>query len=178
MQNANTALQTRPVTPVVDAEVVPDTTLQPLSPVVPPPALTPEQLAEDAAEGAARRAGNSHDRLTHFETLALLDLYHREKLTQVQIAKRLNVNQSTVSRTLAKYADTTALAKQRLRARSEEIVEKIIDNGEAKDLIKLLKGIKTDDGTRVLEADREFASGKPAKDGRPNVYVGVKVDVK
>jgi len=158
--------------------------LAPIRPDTPAPlrsesGLSVEQHDEDHADAriARRRQGN-HAYLTELERQEIVTLYYERRWTQMRIAKKLGVDQSTISRTLARYIDTTRLAKMRVRARAEEIMDKIIDTAEPKELIKLLKGTKTPDGARVVDAEREFVTGgKGGGSGATNVAVGVKVTV-
>lgn len=182
----NYETETVGVSSVVDAVVVdgavgatalshPLAPLHPSAPAV--SSLTPAQVAEDAQDGHIQRARGEGSEFTPNERETILDLYYNRKLTQTQIAKQLGVHQSTVSRLLGRYRDTTTLGKLRLKARTEEILDKAIDiaieQKDVKELVRLLKGTKTPDGVRVVEPDREFVTGKGGKDGGPNIFVNM-----
>lgn len=140
---------------VVDAEVLP------------PPALSPADAssvqAADATEGAVVldlvEKEKGRKRLIPSEIRVLLDL-HQRGLSQNQIARRLNVAQSTVAYWLSSFDDTRPLAKARLRAGALELAERVIERANPEEAIKTLQGLD------VLES-------KKGGDGGVKVIIGV-----
>lgn len=96
--------------------------------------------------------------------------------TQVELAKKFGRNQSTISRVVSRYVDTTQLARRRLKARAEEMADKIADKGNAGDLRKVLEGLKMPDGERVLDP-KPPPHGNENSGNRSQVLVGVKIQL-
>jgi predicted transcriptional regulator len=71
-----------------------------------------------------------------------------EGLTQVQIAQRLDCDQSAVSQWLSKLADTTDTAKSYLRGSALRMAQNIVKKGRAADHVAALKGLS------VLQEER------------------------
>jgi predicted transcriptional regulator len=70
---------------------------------------------------------------------------------QTKIAEALGVSQSTVSKWLAEMADTTEDATEYLRSKALHMAENVVSNGQARDHIAVLKGLKVlaDDMSQV-----------------------------
>jgi transcriptional regulator len=85
-------------------------------------------------------------RLTAEEIGIMLRL-RQDGLTQTEIAQRLDCDQKAVSKWLSKLADTTDAAKSYLRGSALRMAKNVVRNGQARDHIQALKGL------RVLEAD-------------------------
>jgi hypothetical protein len=102
---------------------------------------TAEAIAEWATEKAKPAVSPSYTRLTDADRITILKL-HDEGLTQVEIAKRLDRAQSTISDVLTAYADTTITAKRYLAAKALRMAENIVENGQPRDHVATLKGLK------------------------------------
>lgn len=188
--------------PVVDAEVVPEL----LPPQVPvstaltvassvsssPDDLTPEQDAEALILAQSPPEETDADRmfalspegkkkartLTPYEIKKVLRLYRDKKHTQWDIARMLQVNQSSISRCLATYEDTRIQAELLRNARAEEAMNRLFDKDEDADsrtvLLKVLQGTKTKDGARLIEHKPQ--AGKD-NGSAPQIFVGLKVNI-
>jgi hypothetical protein len=94
------------------------------------------------AEGQAKPADSpNYTRLTDADRITILKLSD-EGLSQVEIAKRLDRAQSTISDVLTAYADTTITAKRYLAAKALRMAENIVENGQPRDHVATLKGLK------------------------------------
>jgi orotate phosphoribosyltransferase-like protein len=80
------------------------------------------------------------------QVVTLLEL-HKLGKTQTEIAHTLGCDQGTVSRWLAKLTDTTELASSYLRGKALHMAKNVVKNGQARDHVAALKGLK------VLEDD-------------------------
>jgi IS30 family transposase len=78
--------------------------------------------------------------MTDAERALVLQL-DRDGLTQVQIAQRLNRNQSTISDWLAHCTDSTDQAKRYLRGQALTMAQNIVKRGKARDHVVALKGL-------------------------------------
>jgi hypothetical protein len=159
-----------------------------------PDTLTPEQAAEALQLALDPKADSTADQifdefgpgkqtkgikvreLSHYEQMLVLELYYKKKFNQCKVAAILHCHQATISRVLAKYADTSVLAKRTLSAGAQQMAERVVKDAKPKELIKVLKGIKTPDGIRVLEPERDYGAGHGGQPVNP-IYVGVKVEI-
>ncbi len=156
----------------ISVEVVPESTSTALAN---PEALTSEQLEEiDAERRQSIGKGKGHE-LSNWETMRILEMYHKEKKTQMEIARYIHCNQSTVSKIINKYRSTTDLGKMLLQANAMQLVEKLVQTENPKVIAKVLAGLKGSDGTRLIEAERDF--GGPAGPAGNQIFVGVKVNL-
>lgn len=87
--------------------------------------------------------------------------YHKDGLTQVQIAQRLGCDQKTISNWLGKLTDTSDAAKSYLRGQALSMAQNIVKKGRSADHIKALEGIS------VLA---------PGPSGGITVQIGVRAD--
>lgn len=96
------------------------------------PWQTPEAIARWAEKQAPPADSPTYKRMTTAERLLVVKL-HDDGLTQVEIAQRLGRSQSTISDTLAEFADTTELAKRYFDANALSMAENVVRNGTARD---------------------------------------------
>lgn len=75
------------------------------------------------------------------EEIGLVLKLHKEGLTQAAIAQRLDCDQSTVSKWLARLTDTTETAKAFLRGQAFRMARNLVVNGRASDHGKALVGL-------------------------------------
>lgn len=134
--------------------------------------LTPAQEREYRRLSRLRGHHGPKSALSAQETIEILQRYHTHGQTQQTIAKAMELNQGAVSRTLAKYADDTVLAKTVLQANATTMAERFIKKASPKELLQALKRLKTPSGERLLDADRPAAV--PAT---PTVLLGVKLEL-
>jgi predicted transcriptional regulator len=62
----------------------------------------------------------------------------KKGLTQTEIAKRLQVNQATISRVLSEWDDSRALAKAKLRAGAAELAQRVIEKANVAESLDVL----------------------------------------
>ena len=82
----------------------------------------------------------NYTRLTRSDVGVLLKL-HKDGLTQMEIAKRLGCDQTTVSNWLVDLNDTTDVAKSYLRGQGLRMAQNIVRKGLPRDHVATLKGI-------------------------------------
>ena len=111
--NGNSSLDARTTLPTMGSELV----------TTPPRSNTPKQ----------KRLSNTD------KAFALR--YSTDGLTQVEIAKRLGVTQSSISQWLSQCEDTSVEAGQYFRGKALPTAEKIVKKGKTSDLVKVLQGI-------------------------------------
>lgn len=92
------------------------------------------------AEGQSKSHRKPTKRLTAEEIGLLLKL-HKDGLTQVAIAQRLDCDQAAVSRWLNKLTDSTETAKSYLRGSALQMAQNIVRRGRAADHVAALKGL-------------------------------------
>lgn len=93
-----------------------------------------------AEQQAAPAHTPKYKRLTDTEKAFALR-YAADGLTQVDIAKRLGVTQSAISRWLAQCDDTTVQAKSYLRGSALRMAEKVVKHGDPATQLKALQGV-------------------------------------
>jgi hypothetical protein len=109
-----------------------------------------DSQAADIVKWAEREDAKSHRKTTRHltsEEVGLLLKLHQDGLTQTEIAQRLDRDQAAISRWLQKLTDTTDVAKSYLRGSALRMAKNVVRNGQARDHIQALKGL------RVLEPD-------------------------
>jgi len=102
------------------------------------------------AAWAEKQDAKSHRKPTRHltaEEVGLLLKLRQDGLTQAEIAQRLDRDQAAISRWLQKLTDTTDVAKSYLRGSALRMAKNVVQNGQARDHIQALKGLK------VLEDD-------------------------
>ena len=97
------------------------------------------------AKWAERKSGKptdtpKYDRLTRTD-LGLLVKYHRQGMTQVEIAQRLGCSQSTVSKWVNDLTDTREPAKEYLAGSALRMAQNIVKRGMARDHVQVLNGL-------------------------------------
>jgi hypothetical protein len=102
---------------------------------------TAEAIAEWAEKSTAPAESPSYTRLTDADRITILHL-HDEGLTLTAIAQRLSRSVSTIHDVVQTYAPTTDLAKRKLSAAALRMAENIIENGQPRDHVATLKGLK------------------------------------
>jgi hypothetical protein len=107
---------------------------------------TAEGIVAWADKQTAPAESPSYTRLTDADRITILKL-HDEGLTLTAIAQRLDRSVSTIHDVVHTYAPTTDLAKRKLAANALRMAENIIENGQPRDHVATLKGL------RVLEED-------------------------
>jgi len=100
-----------------------------------------QAIATWAEKKAAPAVSPSYTRLTDADRITILKL-HDEGLTQVEIAKRLDRAQSTIGEVINTFADSTLTAKRYLAAKALRMAENIVENGQPRDHVATLKGLK------------------------------------
>jgi hypothetical protein len=145
----------------------------------PPPEETDadRMFDEHGPHGSGSKPGKKLRELTNFEAAHILDLYYRGHKTQCQVAAILKCHQSTVSRILDKYGDTTLLARKTLAAGAQAMAERLVKDSKPKEIVKTLRGIRGLDGTRVLEPERDYGAGAGGAGAINPIFIGIKVDV-
>lgn len=106
--------------------------------------MSGEQLESPASDKPHRKPLK---RLTNSDRAFALK-YAADGLPQTEIAKRLDVNQATISRWLSDCQDTTAEATAYFRGQALPMAQKVVRKGKAADLVKVLQGVS------VLEQER------------------------
>jgi hypothetical protein len=102
---------------------------------------TATQIAEWAEDKAKPADTPAYSRLSDTDKVLIVKL-HDDGLTQVEIAQRLHRSQSTISDVLAVFSDTTVTAKRYLAAKALRMAENIVENGQPRDHVATLKGLK------------------------------------
>jgi len=102
---------------------------------------TATQIAAWAEDQAKPAESPSYTRLTDADRITILHL-HDEGLTLTAIAQRLSRSVSTIHDVVQTYAPTTDLAKRKLAASALRMAENIIENGQPRDHVATLKGLK------------------------------------
>jgi hypothetical protein len=106
------------------------------------------------------------------EVLTILDL-HKRQYKNDAIAKLIGCCEDTVKKCIKRYTvNTTTLAKRTLEANAHKMAKNVILNGRAADHVQVLKGMKTPEGDRIIEADKVDAG-----EGKTQIWIGLKVDI-
>jgi hypothetical protein len=95
----------------------------------------PEAVTLGVMEPSKRKP--DYTRLSRAEVASVVAL-HRAGKTQTEIALTLGCNTSTVSRWLNQLGDTTELAKQKLRAGSAELVDRVLKRADIDQSLEVL----------------------------------------
>jgi predicted transcriptional regulator len=111
---------------------------------------SPEAIARWAEKQAKPAHTPKYRRLNDADRVYMLKLAE-QGLTQVQIAERLNCDQSAVSRWLAACQDSTKEAISYLQGQSLYMARKIRNEGKPSDLVAVLKGTKVLEEQQVRE---------------------------
>ena len=98
-----------------------------------------QNQAEAIADAAQNRI-HGQNRLDR-DNVALLLQLHKAGKSQVEIAQVLGIDQSNVSRWLAKLVDTTDLAKHTLRNGANTLAERVIAKSDAAESLEVLERI-------------------------------------
>lgn len=107
-----------------------------------------QAIAQWAEQKTAPKSNTDKQHRLSDTDKALALQYHRDGITQVEIAKRLGVTQPAISQWISKCRDTADAAGLYLRGSALRMAKNVVKNGQARDHIQALKGIG------VLEADR------------------------
>ena len=99
-----------------------------------------QAIAKWAEDKAGTTSKPDYSRLTATEIKLLFEL-RKEGMTQAAIAQRLGCSQRTVSEWLTETEDTTDVAKLYLRGKALHMAKNVVDNGQARDHIQVLKGL-------------------------------------
>lgn len=99
---------------------------------------TPEAIAKWAEKQAKPTDTAGYHRISAAELNYMRQLRKQNK-TQAEIAEQLGRAQSTVSYWLGALEDTTELTTEYLAAKSFDILRNVIENGDTKDHVALLK---------------------------------------
>jgi len=124
---------------------------------------TPEAIARWAeTQTTPKLHKGSGSKLTREQLQAALDLRKLGK-TQAEIAQAISCDQATVSRWLSTLTDSTDLAGAYLRGKALDMAKNVVRNGQARDHIQALKGLKVlaEDGRDVKIAIGISLPGMP-----------------
>lgn len=102
---------------------------------------TATEIAAWAEDKAKPAETPSYTRLTDADRITILKL-HDEGLTLTAIAQRLDRSVSTIHDVVQTYTPTTDLAKRKLAASALRMAENIIENGQPRDHVATLKGLR------------------------------------
>ena len=95
-----------------------------------------------------REAG---EKLRPIEELRIIEMTRKGE-TQEAIAAAVKCDQSTVSRTVARYEDTRPLARKRLEAEALNMVERLVTDAKPETILRVmgkLDVVRDDDARRV-----------------------------
>jgi transposase-like protein len=108
--------------------------------------------------------------LSRSQVQAALDL-HKLGKTQTEIAQTLGCDQATISRWLKTLTDSTELAGAYLRGKALDMAKNVVRNGQARDHIAALKGLKVlaEDSSSVKIAIGISLPGMPDSTLSPTV---------
>jgi hypothetical protein len=99
-----------------------------------------ETLALEPTQTAPPPHSPKYKRLTRAD-LGIVFAMHRAGKSQVEIAEHLNCNQSTISKWLADYQDTTVVAKEYLRGQALRLAQRVVKKGTPTTDVAVLKGL-------------------------------------
>lgn len=105
-----------------------------------------QAIAKWAEQKAAPAESPSYTRLTLDDHENIIKM-HDAGMTLTAIAQQLGRSVSTIHDVVHAYRPTIDLAKRKLAASALRMAENVVENGQARDHIQALKGLK------VLEAD-------------------------
>jgi hypothetical protein len=119
------------------------------------------------------------ERLRPLEELKIVEMA-QTGATQEQIAAMVKCDQSTVSRTVAKYQDTRPLARKRLESEALNMVERLVTDAKPETILKVLAKLDVvrDDGDVGGGGDTNNylvigSGGVPLGDWRAGDRIGV-----
>src|SRR5438093_1536574 len=105
-------------------------------------------------ERGERVVSKKSPKLKTDEILTIRDLNKQNYKTEA-IAELIGCHQRTVQNVILRYTtNTTGLAKRTLEHGALRMAKHVVSEGRPGDHVQVLRGMKTPDGVRVIEADR------------------------